>query len=89
MEEGRCVELNQLLAPHSFPSFEETEQPREISINRGRILLRSLSAPEDNTESRNTGFLDPSAFLMLSRRRPVNEEFSFTMAVGNKRRRKD
>lgn len=90
MEEGRCVEFSEPLPPHSF-LFEESEQPGDVEVNqRGRIFLRSLSAPEDNAGSHDAVFLDPSDFLSLSRRRPAaNEELPFTMAIGNKRRRKD
>lgn len=79
------------LPPHSF-ILDETEQPREVSVNRARVFLRSLSAPEDNIvpqDSMSFSF-DPSAPLTVSsRRRGVDEDAQYAMAVSNKRRRKD
>jgi hypothetical protein len=79
------LEFSEPLPPHSF-TFNEAQQPREVSIvSQGRILLRSISAPEDNNaRSQDLLFVNPSS-MSFSRRRPLVSED----AISNKRRRKE
>ncbi len=78
------MEFSEPLPPHSF-IFDEAQQPREVSIvSQGRILLRSISAPEDNARSQDLLFVNPSS-MSFSRRRPLVSED----AISNKRRRKE
>ena len=78
------MEFSEPLPPHSF-TFNEAQQPREVSIvSQGRILLRSISAPEDNARSQDLLCVNPSS-MSFSRRRPLVSED----AISNKRRRKE
>ncbi|XP_046640471.1 uncharacterized protein LOC124325941 [Daphnia pulicaria] len=84
-EDELRLEFSEPLPPHSF-TFDEAQQPREVSIvSRGRILLRSISAPEENAGSQDTLVVDPAAFTSFSRRRPLVSED----VTSNKRRRRE
>ena len=78
------MEYSEPIPPHSF-TFNEAQQPREVSIvSQGRILLRSISAPEDNARSQDLLCVNPSS-MSFSRRRPLVSED----AISNKRQRKE
>lgn len=84
VESEPCVDFSEPLPPYSF-SVEDSEQ--QVHTSRARILFRSLSAPEENSQiTQELDFLGPFTSPASFSRTQCEEE---VMASSNKRRRQE